>query len=178
MSTKSNHWILAITTTLIVALSMLLSLSASASAAPASDSVSNSCLSCHEDLYYLHDMGKYYCLTMHTDHCVDCHEGDPSALDEVASHRGLIASPQENNGQKCSQCHPQDVQTRLDTFASMAGYEPVIQASTYVPAAETTSEFPAVSESDGLLQILPWLAGAMVFFGVWLVLVLSSPQRP
>ncbi len=178
MSVKAVRWIVAWTTILLVALSLLLSLTAHVSAAPARDSSSNSCLTCHEDLYFLHDTGKYYCLAEHADRCINCHQGDPTAMREAASHQGLIAHPQQDNGQKCSQCHPQEVQARLDTFASLAGYKPVIKASSYIPAAETTSSFPTVSEPHPLSHSLPWVAGALVLFGIWLALVLFSPLKP
>ena len=178
MSIKLNHWIIALATTLLFVLSLLLGLPAQASAAPVADSTSNSCFTCHEDLYYLHDTGKAYCLAEHVERCVNCHEGNPTSLNEEASHQGLIAHPQQNNGQKCNQCHPQDAQVRLETFASLAGYKPVIQASQYTVGAESTNGFPAISEPNALFQSLPWVAGAIVLFGVWLLLVLFSPLKP
>lgn len=178
MSIKPERWIVALTTTLLGALLSLLSLPAHVPAAPAIDSSSNSCLTCHEDLYYLHDTGKYYCLTEHADRCVNCHQGDAAVMNEAASHQGLIAHPQQDNGQKCNQCHPQDTQARLDTFAYLAGYKPVIQASPYIPVAEATSGFPTVSETHPFSKSLPWLAGAITLFGIWLALVLFSPRKP
>ena len=77
MLIKLNQWIVALATTLLVVLSLLLSLPTQVSAAPVADLSSNSCLTCHEDLYYLHDMGKAYCLTEHADRCVNCHQGNP-----------------------------------------------------------------------------------------------------
>jgi hypothetical protein len=178
MSIKLDRWIVTLATMLLVALSLLLNLPARVSAAPATDSSSNSCFTCHEDLYYLHDMGKYYCLTEHADRCVNCHQGDPTVMNEAASHQGLIAYPQQEDGQKCSQCHPQDAQAHLDTFASLAGYKTVIKASPYTPAVQPSSAFPAVSQTNPLFESLPWLAGGIVLFGLWLVLVLSSPLKP
>ena len=178
MSIKPNHWIVVFPITVLVVLSLLLGSPERISAAPFANTGSNSCLTCHEDLYYLHDTGKYYCLTEHADRCVNCHQGNPTVLNETASHEGLIAYPQQGNGQKCSQCHPQDTQARLDTFASLAGYKPVIKASPYTPAAEATSGFPPVSEPNPLLQSLPWVAGAFILFGLWLTLVLFSPRKP
>jgi hypothetical protein len=177
MSIKSNYWIVALAMMLLVGL-LLLSFPVRASAAPVADSSSNSCLTCHEDLYYLHDMGKAYCLTEHADRCVNCHQGNPTTMDKELSHQGLIAFPQRNNGERCCQCHTEDTQARLDTFASLAGYKPVIQASTYTVAAESAKGFLAVSEYQSLSQKLPWLAGAIILFGVWLALVLRSPLKP
>ena len=178
MSLKPIRWIVSLATTLLVALMLLLSLPARVSAAPTADSSSNSCLTCHEDLYYLHDMGKNYCLSEHADRCVNCHQGDATVMNEAGAHQGLIVYPQQDNGQKCVQCHPQDAQAHLDTFASLAGYKSVIQASTYTVAAESAKGFPAVSEYQSLSQKLPWLAGAIILFGVWLALVLRSPLKP
>lgn len=175
MSIKPNYWIVALTTTLFVVLSQFIILPVEASAAPLADSGTNSCLTCHEDLYYLHDMGKYYCLTVHADRCVNCHQGNPAVVNEEASHQGLIAYPQRENGQKCSQCHTQDAQARLDEFASVAGYKSIIKASPYTPATEVTGGFPVVSEPNSFRNRLPWLAGTITLFGLWLVLVL--PRR-
>lgn len=47
--------------------------------APAPTPVQGNCIACHEDLYFLHDTGKWYCLKESPMSCVDCHGGDPSA---------------------------------------------------------------------------------------------------
>src|SRR5437763_1657371 len=115
MSTqKVTRWFFALTLILIVG--MLLILPVQVSAARPAGASENSCLTCHEDLYYLHDSGKLYCLTDHTDRCTNCHEGNSVVMKKEESHLGLIAHPQESNGAKCQECHTaQEVQTRLVT---------------------------------------------------------------
>jgi hypothetical protein len=179
MSIKPNRWFVALTTTLLIAAALIFSLPTQVVyAVPLADSNSNTCLACHEDLYYLHDTGKYYCLTEHADRCVNCHQGDSTVLNKEASHQGLVAFPQKDNGQKCRQCHTQDAQARLDKFASLAGYKPVIEAQPYTPVKETTRGFPAVSETNAFIKNLPWVAGAFVLFGLWLALVMRSSLKP
>jgi DNA-binding transcriptional ArsR family regulator len=120
MSINPKLWISAMTVTLLASLWLILGKPVQVAAAPLANSSSNSCLTCHEDRYYLHDTGRYYCMTERADRCVNCHQGNPAAIDEAASHLGLIAHPQENNGEKCLQCHAQDVQVRLEKLASAA----------------------------------------------------------
>lgn len=138
----------------------------------------NSCLTCHEDLYYLHDTGKWYCITEHKDRCVNCHEGDPATLNKDASHLGLIAHPQQNNGEKCLQCHPQDSQERLATFAQLGGYKTMPETQVYTPSIAAKAGFPQVTEANPLSEKLPWVIGGVFFFGFWLILVLFSPLKP
>ena len=40
---------------------------------PTSDN--GNCITCHEDLYFLHDTGNWYCLKESPMACVDCHGG-------------------------------------------------------------------------------------------------------
>ena len=179
MLTKTNRWIFALTVTLFVVLFGMLSRPVQVSAAQATDSTPNSCLTCHEDLYYLHDTGKLYCLTDHTDRCASCHEGNAAVMNKEQSHQGLIAHPQENNGEKCLECHTQqDAQTRLATFESEGGFGTVIKADAYTPPMEVAAGFPDVPEANSFVGKLPWLAGALVLFGFWLILFFSSPQKP
>lgn len=174
-----NYWILAFTATLLVVLFGTLSQPAQVSAAQAADSSPNSCLTCHEDLYYLHDTGKLYCLTDHADRCVNCHEGNAAVMKKEESHLGLIVHPQESNGEKCLECHTQqDAQTRLATFESKGGFDTVIKADVYTSPVEVAAGFPDVLETDSFVDKLPWLAGALVLFGLWLILFFFSPQKP
>jgi hypothetical protein len=181
MLTKNYRWSLALIAILFVG---ILSLSGKTSYVSADQienqisSTSSSCLSCHDDLYYLYDMGKSYCITEHKDRCVNCHEGNPTALNKDESHLGLIAYPQKDNGAKCQQCHPQDSQTRLDKFALMGGYKTVNEAVPYTPIGAAVTGFPEIPEANQIVENLPWVAGAVVFFGLWLALVLFSPQKP
>jgi len=179
MSTITSRLIFVFLAPLFLVAFTILSLSDQESAAPVLEANSNSCLSCHEDLYYLHDMGKYYCITEHKDRCAGCHEGNAAALKKEESHMGLIAHPQDNNGAKCQECHmPQDAGARLAEFASIGGFGTVIKANAYIPSDRFTSGYPKVPEANPLQENLPWVAGALVLFSLWLLLVHFSPLEP
>jgi hypothetical protein len=177
MSTMNKRWIWSMF--MLLFLFVLLTLPVGASAAASRDPITNSCLSCHEDLYYLHDSGKYYCITEHKDRCVNCHEGNANVMKKDESHTGLIAHPQKDEGAKCQQCHPDDTQARLATFASLGGYKPVMDAVAYTPSNIVETGFPETAEeSNALSENLPVVALGILLFGLWLVLVFVSPQKP
>jgi hypothetical protein len=149
---------------------------ASAQTAGTSD---NTCLTCHEDLYYLHDSGKLCCITTHADNCIGCHEGNPTSMKKEESHLGLLLHPQENGGAKCLECHePADVPVRMTKFEADGGFDEVIRPEAYFPCEETETGFPEVKEVNSFAANWKWLAGALVAFGLWLVLVLFSPLKP
>jgi hypothetical protein len=178
MSTQQvTRWFFVLTLFLFVG--MLLSLPTQASAAQPADTFENSCLTCHEDLYYLHDSGKLYCLTAHTDRCIGCHTGNADTMKKEESHLGLIAHPQENNGAKCKECHTmQDVQVRLTKFEDKGGFDEVIEPAAYSPAVESESGFPDLADVNPIIENWKWATGAFILFGLWLVLVLGSPLKP
>jgi hypothetical protein len=150
------------------------------SAAPQIDDTSpNSCLSCHENLYYLHDTGCWYCMAdAHKDRCVDCHEGNPAAHKEEEAHVGMILHPQENNGEKCLECHTaEEAQIKLNEFESVAGFNTVVKADAYIHSEFVKTDFPEVTASNPL-ETWFWLGGSFLAFGFWLALVLRSSMRP
>ncbi len=137
----------------------------------------NSCLTCHEDLYYLHDTGCWYCMTdVHKDRCVDCHEGDPTAVKEEAAHVGLLTHPQENDGTKCLECHtPEEKEMMMATFeAGHGGFETVIKAEPYTPSQSVKTGFPAAAEANPFVENAGWLVFGFLLFGIWIALVLRS----
>ncbi len=177
MFPRRNPWIFLLLAAMFVAALAIHPVQVSA-AQTTDEPVSNSCLTCHEDLYYLHDTGKWYCITEHKDRCINCHEGDLTTLNKEESHRGLIAHPQRNNGEKCLECHPQDFQARLTKFDSIGGYKPAAEVAPYTPSETISAGPPTISEPNQALEKLPWAVGGVVFFGLWLMLVLFSPQKP
>jgi hypothetical protein len=180
MLTKINRWTLALTAVLFGITLMMLCKPGYAAAMQTEtvDSTSiSSCFSCHENLYYLYDMGKSYCITVHKDRCVNCHAGNPAAISKDETHLGLIAYPQKNDGAICQQCHLQDADIRLATFASLGGYKTVIEAEPYTPSFDAVSVFPNVHEENQLAENWPWLAGAFILLGFWLTLVFLLPQK-
>lgn len=176
MNAKLKYWTFALLAAMLVAAWFVQP--AQGFSAQLDEPVANSCLTCHEDLYYLHDTGKWYCITEHKDRCVNCHAGDASTLDEKASHKGLVAHPQKNNGEKCLGCHSQDSQQRLATFAKLGGYKTIHAAEPYVPAVAVDTAFPVVAETTALAENWPWAAFGVAAFGFWLLLVLISPAKP
>ena len=176
MFTKPARWIFVAVSVLFVATLVLWP--APVSAAQTVTPPTNSCLACHEDLYYLHDMGKWYCITENKDRCVNCHEGDPSTMVKDDSHQGLIVHPQRNNGEKCLECHPQDSQARLAKFASLGGYKTLQETTAYVPPSAEAIAFPESPEVNRFVETGPWVVGGCLAFGLWLVLVLFSPLKP
>ena len=134
------------------------------------------CNSCHDNLYYLYDRGKAYCVYQARTRCVDCHNGDPTALDKATAHTNLVAWPvRAGDYSKCQSCHPQDTEARVKKFAAIAGFssaadvQPVAYKFTPSPVS---SAFPNISEDEGLswqakilisLSAVLLLAGALVF---------------
>ena len=177
MSRKHNQWIFTMGVFLLSIL-LLTMIPAYKVLASAGTTTSNSCFTCHEDLYYLHDLGKGYCLSEQTDRCVNCHEGNPGTMIKDASHTGLIAHPQKENGAKCQECHQEDSQERLISFASLAGYKPIVESISYVPSTNVEEGFPGEIQANTAVENLPIAALAILLFLLWLVLVLSSPQKP
>ncbi len=142
---------------------------------PAPFTADNSCLSCHEDLYYLHDTGCWYCMSdAHKDRCDDCHEGNPSAVQEEVAHIGLLKHPQENAAAKCLECHSTEETTLLlEKFKSNQGFDAVIRAKAYTPSVPAKTGFPDIAEANPFMDNLGWLVFAILLFSAWLFLVLK-----
>jgi hypothetical protein len=131
------------------------------------------CISCHEDLYLLHDTGKWFCLNEETPMtCTGCHGGDPSAITKEAAHANRAAHPIINeNTNKCSECHPEQSSERVEIFAREAGISLVMVSSPYKPtllAAETQS-FPITGNAQKSKWI-PAVAGMLFIVMVSLTL--------
>jgi hypothetical protein len=179
MSTKPYRWIFASIGVLSVIVLAMLSLPSQASAETPTEAVENSCFSCHEELYYLHDSGKHCCITEHADRCVDCHEGNKTVMNREESHQGLLVHPQENHGEKCLECHtPEVTRARLAEMASTVGFDTVIKVDAYEPVASSAGGFTGAREVDPLRENMFWVAGSIGVFGLWLLLVLTSPTKP
>lgn len=179
MSSKAARLSIALIGILLLGLLFLPGESIRASAAqPQGGNASLTCLSCHEDLYYLHDTGKWYCITEHADRCTNCHEGQEPALNKEEAHKGMVLHPQKDNGAKCQECHPQDAEARLATFASLGGYKMITETVSYAPAVSVETGFAETAETSHLSETWPWVLGGIFAFGFWLILVLLSPTKP
>ncbi len=178
MFTQTVRWIFVLTASLFVTLAATIRQPEQASAQIA-DVSDNSCLTCHEDLYYNHDEGCWYCMTeAHKDRCVDCHEGNPASMKVDEAHLGMLPHPQENGGAKCLECHEQgDLARVLNTFEASAGFDKVVKTDAFTTAVAAQPGFPEIAPTTPTLD-RKWIVGAFVAFGLWLALVLFSPLKP
>ena len=134
--------------------------------------VKPACLRCHEDLYYLHDTGKWFCVSESPMQCVSCHGGDPTAITKDAAHLNRTAHPIINgNTTTCRQCHVENCAERVSKFDAIAGISPVVFVSAPIgpapaaPAAVT----PVPQAAADVSPVWDWpvlLAGAIFAIGL------------
>jgi hypothetical protein len=104
------------------------------------------CISCHEDLYFLHDTGNWYCIRESPMRCVECHGGDPTSIKKEEAHTNRAAHPIINDDiSRCQECHPAECRERVAKFNRVAGISEVLVAVPYQPAA-----IPAVQQSEAV----------------------------
>lgn len=136
----------------------------------------STCLSCHENLYYLYDTGKWFCVAQAPMRCVNCHGGDPTALDQAAAHLSRTAHPIINGDTTtCQHCHVGDCAEHVQQFDRIAGISQNIKAATSmrpVSAALEPTTKPAASEWNPI--ILLWSLGGVALLaaclgGLWLL---------
>lgn len=127
------------------------------------------CVTCHEDLYYLHDTGKAFCLQDSPMRCIDCHGGNPDATTKEEAHFNREAHPIINDdNKKCYECHPASAEERTLLFDKLAGINPVIVAEPCItpenaPAVSATAQAaPADSTGLTLAIILAGLGGLIM----------------
>jgi len=103
------------------------------------------CINCHENLYYLHDTGNWFCLNDSSMRCVDCHGGNPAATTKETAHYDRSAHPVVGEDiSRCETCHT-DCAGRLTALDKIVGISEVKEA-TYVPASDIpnpTGSLPA-----------------------------------
>jgi hypothetical protein len=130
----------------------------------------DTCIRCHEDLYFLHDTGKWFCLKEAPMACVDCHGGNPNAITKDTAHADRAAHPIINeNIAKCQECHPAASIERVQIFRDVAGVSPVKVAAAYVPVADVSESHrvPAIGQKESVAS--PVLPLALMFFLVMLL---------
>lgn len=123
------------------------------------------CISCHEDLYLLHDTGNWYCLNESPMTCVECHGGDSNATVKESAHTNRAPHPILNEDiSKCQECHPNECGERVELFKKTAGISEVFVAAPYTPShssAEIIGAPTASQEPDnarlGFMEFLPVL---------------------
>jgi hypothetical protein len=94
------------------------------------------CVACHENLYLLHDTGKWFCMCAKQMSCTCCHGGDTHAETAEEAHAGMVVRPIGEQPTACAQCHPGDASQRIATFATLAGVQTFHIAPTW-PASES-----------------------------------------
>ena len=160
---------------LVLVMAVLLVLPANATAPtvrPADAATEPACNTCHDNLYYLYDSGKAYCTTEARSRCVDCHGGDPAALDEATAHAGMIAHPVTNGDvSSCRDCHGEEYEAYVRTFGDIAGYSTrtrLSQASyqfTRPPLHDSTLHDMATEDTSLTTKFLLGLASVLIFAG-------------
>ncbi len=129
----------------------------------------DSCIACHENLYLLHDTGKWYCLCGIAASCIDCHGGVAGAVTEEAAHQSMIAAPTHDEAARCQGCHPQDYSERVAKFAALGGIRATPPpAAPYQPAhdAQTQPAADLQPQPAPLWRILGLSASALSFIGL------------
>ena len=171
MSAKSVRLIALSIVTLLV-IGFLASIQGVTAVNAQSPAPTSSCMTCHEDQYFLHDSGKWYCVTEAQERCVNCHAGDASAPKEKDAHTGLIAKPLNDGGQHCQTCHAQDTESLVQKVIGLTGYHAQIETEAYNPQTSASSSqpisLPASSESPTPIWFLP---AAIAVFTFWVMLV-------
>jgi len=127
------------------------------------------CISCHEDLYFLHDTGNWFCLRESPMACVNCHGGDSNAITEETAHTNMAKYPVINDDvSKCQQCHPDKCDERVALFKLTSGISKVLVAAPYTPvaASETSGTIPPVT---GQQEETPMWFNVIEIFTVLLV---------
>jgi len=96
------------------------------------------CINCHENLYYLHDTGNWFCLKDSPMRCVDCHGGNPAATTKETAHYDRSAHPVIGEDiSRCETCHI-DCAERLTVLDEKVGISEVKEA-TYIPASDMSN---------------------------------------
>ncbi|HCW06819.1 MAG TPA: hypothetical protein DGG95_05585 [Cytophagales bacterium] len=135
------------------------------------------CITCHEDLYLLHDTGNWFCLREAPMSCVDCHGGNPLATTQELAHVDRAAHPVINEDiSKCQECHPEECTERVQIFDQTAGISEVMVAMPYTPkaTAKISSEIPVESREDqnawlNIWEILSILLLASTALGAYIL---------
>lgn len=144
----------------------------------------STCLTCHEDLYYFFDTGKWYCICQADAKCTDCHSGNENTLDKELVHEGLVMMPAAKSAEICQNCHPDDYEVHIEKFGSIAGFHKTPCPSptpTATPASSASqrieSNFPSGGTgSSFILRIIGtiMLITAFGLFSVVIYLVKTS----
>jgi hypothetical protein len=135
------------------------------------------CLSCHENLYYLYDTGKWHCLCAASPGCLHCHGGQPATLDEDLAHAGMLANPLQENAAVCRACHCEDCDQHVAQFLSVAGgtviegpgkvYPTPGPEPTLPPGSLSGYRLPERLQEPGRLARLGLIGAGLVVLGIY-----------
>jgi hypothetical protein len=146
---------------------------------PDGDVDNGTCISCHEDLYFLHDTGNWFCIRESPMPCVYCHGGDPTATTQEMAHYDRSAHPIVNEDiSRCQECHvdPDECCECVTKFKDVAGLKQVklVSPAPLTTAPDTAPGLPAV-EAQGpvdwplILDILPFLVVASLALTIYIL---------
>jgi len=132
---------------------------------PDQDVDNGNCIKCHEDLYFLHDTGNWFCIRESPMPCVACHGGDPTATTQESAHYDRSAHPIINEDiSRCQECHtdPDECCECITKFNEVAGIEQVklVSPAPGFSASDQIPGLPAVEAEEPvnwllILEILP-----------------------
>lgn len=152
---------------LLIALSIPATVYADAPVPPPDN---GTCISCHEDLYLLHDTGNWFCLKESPMTCVDCHGGDPNTLVKDLAHADRTPHPILNEDvSKCQKCHPDQYSERVQMFSKTAGVSKILVAAPYKPAYSSES-IPVTGQQVQEANL--WTNAMRVFFILFIVSIM------
>jgi hypothetical protein len=118
------------------------------------------CIKCHEDLYFLHDTGNWFCIRESPMRCVDCHGGDPTSLKQEEAHINRKAHPIINEDvSKCQECHPAECDERVTKFDQVAGISDVLVAVPYQPKPVPAAGQTLITPVTGSTKYFNWISG-------------------
>jgi hypothetical protein len=178
MSHKTSSILFALFTLVcLVMAAAFLNTPVQAQSTPTNGSEDN-CMTCHENLYFLHDTGNWFCLRESPMTCVDCHGGDREAMTEETAHLHRAAHPVINEDvSKCQECHPEECNERVELFDQTAGISQVRVAAPYTPARLTdrttnVAETVQTEEQPGGLLLFWEIIPLAVIAGLALIIYL------
>ncbi len=132
------------------------------------------CTTCHENLYYLYDTGKWFCQCNTQMTCTCCHGGNAEALAAEEAHLGMVLYPTRNDATTCQQCHPDDYEARVERFAEIAGVSqvhppPPTPTNTMSIAVETEANVPGAGIQARLME--PWRLAGWIALGLAVIAI-------
>jgi hypothetical protein len=121
------------------------------------------CASCHEELYFLHDTGNWFCIREAPMRCVDCHGGNPYAFKQEEAHANRMAHPIINEDvSKCQECHPAECDERVVKFESVAGISDVLVAVPYQTRPTLSPELSLDTQPSEVVEYPGWVSAREV----------------